>query len=130
MLSEAPADMPGATSTPGKRSRMVSVTAFTTSGRNGDGGLSTGGGGRTLISTEGSSITFASMAFTDATWVPGKIRQLMLPSASCGSALRAWPPSSVVAMQVVRIWPTYAGLVESVAAALASLGFAANEIGR
>ena len=43
---------------------------------------------------------------TAATLVPGKMRQLMLALARCGKALSAWPPSSMVATQVVRSWPT------------------------
>ena len=35
-------------------------------------------------------------------WTPGMIRQLTLAIASCGSAFTAWPPSSIVATQVVR----------------------------
>src|SRR6185437_3458842 len=109
MLSEAPADMPGTTSTPGKRWWMVAATAFITSGRRGEAGLSTGGGGFTSIFTEGSAIALASVACTAATCTPGKIRQLMFAVARCGNAFNACPPSSIVATQVVRIWPTYAG---------------------
>ena len=40
---------------------------------------------------------------TDAGDTPGRMRQLTLALAICGSALVAWPPSSLVATQVVRI---------------------------
>ena len=40
---------------------------------------------------------------------PGRMRQLTVARASCGSALSAWPPSSRVATQVVRICALYGG---------------------
>src|SRR3569832_940295 len=53
---------------------------------------------------------------------PGKMRQLMLASACCGRAFSAWPPDTMVATQVVPIWPTRAGSARRVAMAWGSSG--------
>src|SRR5574337_1831104 len=106
MLSVAPADMPGTISTLGKRWWTAAVTAAITSWRSGEAGLATGGGGCTVTVAVSSSMTLIRVGRTLSTEVPGKIRQLMLTLALCGSALSAWPPLSMVATQVVRIWPT------------------------
>ena len=91
---------------PGKRACTAAVTAAITSWRSGEAGLATGGGGSTVTVADLSSITLTRVSRTLSTGVPGKMRQLMLTLALCGSALSAWPPLSMVATQVVRIWPT------------------------
>ena len=53
--------------------------------------------------TSGSATNFSSLRTHDSAVTPGKMRQLTLARARCGSALVAWPPSSMVATQVVRI---------------------------
>ena len=78
-------------------------TAPITSGRISDGGEARFS---VLVSTTatmaGSPTTFCSAACTDALVAVGAMRQFTLASASCGSALGACPPLSMVATQVVR----------------------------
>ena len=68
----------------------------------------------------------ASVWRTSSIFTPGKMRQFTLATALCGKAFWACPPSSMVATQVVRVWPTYDGLAASAAAAASSFGLAAN----
>ena len=52
--------------------------------------------------TFGFAASFSSSPRTASLELPGKIRQLTFARARCGNALVAWPPSSMVATQVVR----------------------------
>src|SRR5512143_3082190 len=77
-------------------------TAPNTSGRSGEAGL-----GRAVsigvTCTVVSLITRTSARSTAAGSAPGSMRQFTVARAVCGSALGAWPPSSIVATQVVRM---------------------------
>ena len=73
-----------------------------TSGRSGDGLLGCASSTNATV-IFGSASTSTSLSFTDAGDTPGRMRQFTFAVASCGSALFAWPPSSRVATQVVRI---------------------------
>ena len=55
-----------------------------------------------VIETASSAITLFKAPRTFSVESPGSRRQFTLAAASCGSALRACPPSSIVATQVVR----------------------------
>ena len=57
---------------------------------------------------------------------PGRCGNSRWRPRSAASAFWACPPSSMVATQVVRVWPTYDGLAASAAAAASSFGLAAN----
>jgi hypothetical protein len=52
--------------------------------------------------TASSATSSSSFLRTVSISTPGKIRQLMLARARCGSAFVAWPASSIVAIHVVR----------------------------
>ena len=54
---------------------------------------------------EGAELALLQYAET-LTLTPGKIRQLTVAVADCGSAFSAWPACSIVATQVVRVLPT------------------------
>ena len=109
-LSVAPVPIKGMTGTPGH----ISVVTFSifdmTSGLRGDDWRCGGGAARfglfapTIVTPIfGSASTRSSAACVSAGVSCGSIRQLTLARAVCGSALLAWPPSSRVATQVVRI---------------------------
>ena len=92
----------GTTGTPGKYWAESFSIGPTMAGSSG-GVLASGRSGGTGVTvTPASATTFCSCACTSAIGWPGKMRQLMLAPARCGSALLAWPPSSSVATQVVR----------------------------
>jgi hypothetical protein len=78
-------------------------TAPITSGVSGDGGLGRYSKSVGVMLIWSSFRTFASVAFRFSSVSPGITRQLTLARASCGRAFGAWPPSSIVATQVVRI---------------------------
>ncbi len=99
--------------------------AFMTSGRISDTGLASGVS-RVVTATPVSPIAATSASRTVSTGTPGKIRQLTMAFAFCGKAFSACPPSSIVATQVVRVVPTNSGDFDSVSAAAASAGSAAN----
>src|SRR3954465_6814580 len=94
--------MTGPTTAPGYISLVSDSTRFITSGRSGDGLLGCASSTNSTL-TFGSATISISFALTDAGDTPGRMRQLTLALAICGSALVAWPPSSFVATQVVRI---------------------------
>ena len=113
----------GTTTTPGNISLVSDSTAFITSGRSGDGLLGVASPTNdTLIF--GSASTSTSLSRTDAGETPGRMRQLTFASASCGSALLAWPPASRVATQVVRIIEFQYGTAADSRAAAARSGVA------
>ena len=68
-------------------------------------------------------ITLVSVACTSAVLVPGKIRQFTLARARCGSALVAWPASSIVATQLVWRTELWFGSRSTIARAASSSGF-------
>jgi hypothetical protein len=80
------------------------VTALTTSSRSGDASLDIGW----PVSFTSTALPAASCNArrTSSIFTPGKMRQLTFAEADCGSAFCACPPASMVATQVVRIWPT------------------------
>src|SRR5262245_300438 len=73
-----------------------------TSGRSGDGLLGVAAPTNEILIC-GSATISTSLSRTAFGDTPGRMRQLTLAVASCGSALLAWPPASRVATQVVRI---------------------------
>src|SRR5439155_17811259 len=104
--SVAPVDMVATRGTPGQVMLKTFSMALVTQGRSGEGGTGTtfpsGPGCETVvILTCGSLATRSSVRRTYSGSSPGKIRQLTLARAVCGSALRACPPESMVATQVV-----------------------------
>src|SRR5579859_8042405 len=94
--------MVGMRGTPG---HILAATCFTgprilsVKGGGGDTGLKEPTG---LILIPGSATTSWRVFCTSGIGVPGRMRQLTLALACCASALGAWPPSSMVATQVVR----------------------------
>src|SRR5262245_34328945 len=105
---------------PGKSCFVRDSTALMTSGRSGDGLLGVAGLTTDTLICESAS-TSTSLSRTDAGDTPGRMRQLTLAVASCGSAFGAWPPASRVATHVVRIIEfQYAEAADSRAAAAAS----------
>src|SRR6266568_2214180 len=107
--SVAPVDMVATTGMPGHILLKVFCMAFVTSGSNGEGGTGTTGTAfpsgsvcvTMLILTLGSLATRWRVLRISCGSSPGKMRQLTLARAVCGSALGAWPPESIVATQVV-----------------------------
>ena len=100
--SVAPADMAGTTGVPGQYSVVSLSTGPNTFGFRVCGPLGTSlrmAASVTLIS--GSPASSTSFCRTCSGVVPGKMRQLTLAVARCGSALVAWPPDSMVAIHVV-----------------------------
>src|SRR6202043_3356687 len=96
-------------------------------------GVSGGGGdvgprvSSVVTLTAGSATNSSSFARTDSVLTPGKMRQLTIARARCGSALVAWPASSIVATQVVRSVAFQLGsLLETSASAGASVGTRKN----
>ena len=102
LLSVAPVPIVGMTSTFGPNtSRVTFVIGCMISGDSGDGDACSIAGAFEIF-TPVSLAAFSSAARTSAGSWPGAIRQLTLAVAVCGSALRACPPESIVATQVVR----------------------------
>ena len=98
----APVLITGTTMTPGNISFVSPSTAVMTSGRSAAGWLGCASPtSETVIF--GSASVSTIVCLTESTLTPGRMRQLTLAVASCGRALLAWPPSSRVATQVVRI---------------------------
>src|SRR5262249_47240507 len=123
--SVAPVLITGTTIAPGNISFVSDSTTVITSGRRGDGLLGLASPTNdTLIF--GSASTPTSVSRTEFGETPGRIRQFTLAVASCGRALVAWPPDSIVATQVVRIIEfQYGSCADSRAAAAGSgVGFA------
>src|ERR1035437_6767186 len=78
---------------------VTALITLSTAAGSTDGGL--GAAVSDLVSTTAvSPITARSLRSTDATSTPGMMRQFTSADARCGSALRAWPPSSIVATQL------------------------------
>src|SRR4051812_45060184 len=100
--SVAPVLITGTTIAPGYSSFVSDSTSVMTSGRSGDGLLGCASLTKATV-TLGSATISVSFAFTAAGDTPGRMRQFTFALAICGSALVAWPPSSLVATQVVRI---------------------------
>ena len=102
LLSVAPVPIVGITATFGpKTSRVTFSIGPMTSGESGDGAACSIAGPRETL-TPVSLIAVMSCARTSAGSWPGAMRQFTFAVAVCGSALRAWPPLSIVATQVVR----------------------------
>src|SRR5713226_8199700 len=107
--SVAPVDMVATRGTPGQRMLKTLSVARVTSGSNGEGGTGTTGTtfpsgascGTMLILTFGSLATRSRVLWTSSGSSPGKMRQLTLARAVCGSAFGACPPESIVATHVV-----------------------------
>src|SRR5262249_6837821 len=91
----------GTEGTPGHTAFVALLIAPIKSSRIGDGGLLRGVP-TTLRCTAVSATTFVNCAVTKPIESSGRTRQLTVAAASCGSALIACPPSSIVATQVVR----------------------------
>src|SRR5262245_1051882 len=100
--SVAPVLMTGTTTTVGQSALVTDSIGPMTGGLSGEAGLGVASLTKLTV-TFGSATTDSSFAFTLAGNSPGRMRQLTLAAATCGSALVAWPPSSIVATQVVRI---------------------------
>src|SRR5258708_18342164 len=96
---------------------MALSTAPMKSGRMGEASVATEPTVTSLKLIAGSAATLGSSAMTSAGLWAGKMRQLMLATARAGKAFAAWPPLIMVAMQVVPILPTVAGLAVSTAIA-------------
>src|SRR5579871_2406332 len=76
------------------------ITLSTAAGRI-DGGLATAVSGSVNATAVSATTERSVCSIVDAS-TPGMMRQLIVAVARCGRALRAWPPSSIVATQVVR----------------------------
>src|SRR5580700_974628 len=113
----------GTTGTPGQNCAVSLSIGFRRAGVRGGGGEEGPRVSRVVTLTSGSAITRSRSARTDSAETPGKMRQLMLARARCGSALVAWPASSIVATQVVRSVAFQLGsLLETSAIDFASVG--------
>src|SRR5207248_1267567 len=107
--SVAPVDMVATRGTPGQLIVKILFIAWVSSGSSGEGGTATTGTGfpsgsvcdTMLIFTFGSLATRSRVLRISCGSSPGKMRQLTLARAVCGSALGAWPPESIVATHVV-----------------------------
>ena len=86
----APVLITGTTTTPGNISFVSDSTTPITSGRSGDGLLGVASP-TNETETFGSATTWMSVSLMDSGGTPGRMRQLTLAVASCGSALFAWP---------------------------------------
>src|SRR5262249_9568609 len=86
----------------GNISLVSDSTTDITSGRSGDGllGLASPTNETVIFGSASPSTSLSRPEFGDT---PGRMRQLTFAVASCGSALVAWPPDSIVATHVVRI---------------------------
>src|ERR1700740_1896178 len=108
--SDAPVDIVGTTGSPGHIVERVCSRALVSSGRSADGGTVTIGisfpsavfSGIKVTLTLGSATTRSNVLCNSSGSSPGKILQLTVARADCGSALGACPPASMVATQVVR----------------------------
>src|ERR1700684_1628890 len=100
--SVAPACSTGSTGTPGQNSAVSFSIGDMTAGVNGGGEAVGPRVSAEEILTAGSAANSSSFARTASAVTPGKMRQLTLARARCGSALVACPASSMVATQVVR----------------------------
>src|ERR1035438_9962286 len=99
--SVAPITMVGMARTPGHMLSVMREAARKRSGRIGDDGPASISR-PTVIDTWSSATTFFKVARTSSGFISGKMRQFTIAPAVCGRAFRAWPPSSIVATQVVR----------------------------
>src|SRR5215468_4945149 len=107
--SLAPVDIVGTTGNPGHIVANVSEYAVITSRISGDGGTVTTGIALPSEVLSTTIVTFTPESFATRSNVfrtssgssPGKIRQLTVARAICGSAFGAWPPASIVATHVV-----------------------------
>src|SRR5260370_7843544 len=105
--SVEPVDIVPTRGTPGQALLKTFSMACVSSGRSGEGGTGTTGttfpsGARcgTMVTlTLGSLATFSSVLWTTSGSSPGKMRQLTLARAVCGSAFGACPPESMVPPQ-------------------------------
>src|SRR5437762_2261591 len=119
----APVSICGMTGTPGHIRRVTFSTGPIISGVSGDGLAGTAV--LSLIGvtrTESSATTRTSVALISPGASPGIMRQLTMARARWGSALGAWPPSSIVGTQVVRSCALYIGDIERRAALTESRG--------
>src|SRR5215510_13000349 len=113
-LSVAPVPMLGITSTLGPNtSRVTCSIGPIIDGVSADGAARLiAGAGETVVAV--SPMALIRPARTSAGSCPGAIRQFTLADAVCGSALRAWPPESIVATHVVRNIDRYRGSRETI----------------
>src|SRR5688572_25480707 len=101
MPSVAPVDISGSIGRPGKYFAATALAGPTIFGSS-VGGIAVGRTGWLIVTfTLGPASSF-SLAKVASTVSPGKMRQLMLAVARCGSAFSAWPALTSVATQVVR----------------------------
>src|ERR1051325_3565108 len=94
--------MTGTTTTPGQSALVTDSIGPMTAGLSGDAslGFASATNGTAIFGSANTDSSFVLIVAGDS---PGRMRQLTFAAASCGSALVAWPPSSIVATQVVRI---------------------------
>src|SRR5690348_8029010 len=124
LLSVAPVPIVGMTRTFGPNTARVTFSiGCMISGESGDGDACSIAGAFEIF-TPVSLAALSSDARTSSGSWPGAIRQFTFAVAVCGSALRAWPPLSIVATHVVRSMERYRGSAEIVALAFASFGLA------
>src|ERR1700733_11370216 len=97
--SVAPACSTGSTGTPGQNAAVNFWIGPIISGVSGGGEAVGPRVSGEEIFTAGSATNSSSLARTVSVLTPGKIRQLIFARARCGSALVAWPASSMVATQ-------------------------------
>src|SRR5437773_902649 len=122
MLSEAPADICGSTATPGQIVWTTASTWAISAGVSAVSGLGMPPG-RAVSFSDGSATAPASARCTASGDSPGIARHWMVARARCGSAFCAWPPSIMVAVQVLRSRMFVSTLADRRArAALAGLG--------
>ena len=100
--SVAPADIVGTAGMPGQNFGVSFSIAASSSGFIADGSLGVLVSARVTVSLGSANAVSSAFPTSSLLW-PGTIRQLTMARASWGSALSAWPPSSRVATQVVRI---------------------------
>src|SRR5215468_2102600 len=98
----------GTTVTPGHILEVMRVAASRTSGRRGEDGPRPGSPNFLTVTCSSATIFF-SVDSTYSGESSGRTRQFTVAAASCGSAFKAWPPSSMVATQVVRKVEFHAG---------------------
>ncbi|MCY1522523.1 hypothetical protein D9M68_573810 [compost metagenome] len=100
-LSVAPVLMAGTTGTPGHICCVSVSTVFTRSPFSGEAGLRSG---LPMLRTTILSLPTAwvSRRSTSSGSSCGRMRQLTVALADCGSAFSAWPACTIVATQVVR----------------------------
>src|SRR5450631_3006380 len=121
MLSEAPFSITGVTGVPGQIWVTREVKGSKTSGSGGGGTMALRSGAVSETSPASETYFTVSLEFpkmsiswwriSSGEW-PGKMRQLTLACAVCGSALLAWPATRRVATQVVRKLALKLGSVE------------------